>query len=342
MKISSATLDLQSSHASQQQLQVKESLRVWIDRAQAERPAPPRQTVSISPAARDLQSNDSAALAQAPDEVNGSPKMQLILSLVEMLTGQKVKLYKPEHGHTADSPSGGGSSAAAATPRRAGFSAECQRTVSYHESEQTTFHASGTVKTSDGKEIQFDLSLSMQREFSMTSSTSLRLGDAPAKQDPLVINFNGTAAQLSEQRFSFDLNSDGKTEQINSLRSGSGFLALDTNSDGKINNGSELFGTVSGNGYADLALYDGDGNGWIDENDSVYSKLKVWTPGGEGGGQLSSLAQVGIGALSLSALATPFDLKTADNQLLGSVRASSVVLNENGTAGTMQQVDLVV
>lgn len=340
MKISSATLDMQSSHASQQQLQVKESLRVWVDRAQAERPAPPRQTVSISPAARDLQSNDSAALAQASDEVDGSPKMQLILSLVEMLTGQKVKLYKPEQGHKGNVPDAGGS--VAPMPRRAGFSAEYARTVSYHESEQTTFQASGTVKTSDGKEIRFDLSLTMQREFSMTSSTNLRLGDAPAKQDPLVVNFNGTAAQLSEQRFAFDLNSDGKAEQINSLRSGSGFLALDTNNDGKINNGSELFGTASGNGYADLARYDGDGNGWIDENDSVYSKLKVWTPGGEGGGQLSGLAQVGIGALSLSALATPFDLKTAGNQLLGSVRASSVVLNEDGTAGTMQQVDLAV
>ena len=30
----------------------------------------------------------------------------------------------------------------------------------------------------------------------------------------------------------------------------------------------ELFGTKSGNGFADLAKYDSDGNGWIDEADA--------------------------------------------------------------------------
>ena len=34
--------------------------------------------------------------------------------------------------------------------------------------------------------------------------------------------------------------------------------------------------TKTGNGFSELAEYDSDGNGWIDENDEVYDQLKVW------------------------------------------------------------------
>jgi hypothetical protein len=156
-----------------------------------------------------------------------------------------------------------------------------------------------------------------------------------------VINFNGSAAQLTDQRFAFDLNSDGSTnQQINFAQPGSGFLALDKNGDGKINNGSELFGPNTGNGYSELAKYDGDHNGWIDGNDAIFNQLKVWTKDASGNDQLSSLASLGIGAISLQAASTPFDIKSAGNQLLGSVVSSSVALNENGSVGSVQQVDL--
>lgn len=42
-------------------------------------------------------------------------------------------------------------------------------------------------------------------------------------------------------------------------------LSLDQNGNGEIDNGTELFGTKSGDGFADLARYDLDYNGWIDE-----------------------------------------------------------------------------
>lgn len=79
----------------------------------------------------------------------------------------------------------------------------------------------------------------MARSYHEQSDVSIRLGDARKKQDPLVLNFSGTATQLTGQRFKFDLNSDGKSEDINMVTGGSGFLALDRNGDGKINNGSE-------------------------------------------------------------------------------------------------------
>ena len=75
------------------------------------------------------------------------------------------------------------------------------------------------------------------------------------------------------------------------------FLALDKNGDGRMNDGSELFGTASGDGFKDLAAYDEDGNGWIDENDSIYSQLKIWTKDENGKDHLIDLKDADVGAI---------------------------------------------
>ena len=125
-------------------------------------------------------------------------------------------------------------------------------------------------------------------------------------------------------------------------QNGRGYLALDINQNGQIDNGSELFGPGSGNGFAELAAHDDDGNGWIDENDAVYEQLRVWTPATEGAGQLQSLKQVGVGAIAVNAASTAFALRDGNNQSLGAVRASSVYLREDGGVGSVQQIDLSV
>ena len=98
----------------------------------------------------------------------------------------------------------------------------------------------------------------------------------------------------------------------------------------------------SGNGFADLSAYDSDKNNWIDENDAVYSRLLVWSKDSAGKDTLSTLAQRNVGALYLGNVATPFDLKDSENALQGQVRSSGIYLNENGSVGTLQQIDLVV
>ena len=35
--------------------------------------------------------------------------------------------------------------------------------------------------------------------------------------------------------------------------------------------------SFTGDGFKDLAMYDEDGNGWIDENDEIFSKLLIWS-----------------------------------------------------------------
>lgn len=65
---------------------------------------------------------------------------------------------------------------------------------------------------------------------------------------------------LTEAKYNFDLDSDGREDLISFVRPGSGFLALDLNGDGRVNDGRELFGPATGDGFAELARYDQDGN----------------------------------------------------------------------------------
>ena len=125
-------------------------------------------------------------------------------------------------------------------------------------------------------------------------------------------------------------------------KSGSGYLALDKNGDDKINDGTELFGVKSGDGFKDLAEYDTDSNGWIDENDEVFDKLKVWSRTDDGKDEMKGLKEAGVGAIFLGAEDTEFTLEGEDGILDGKVRKTGIFLKEDGTAGTIQHVDLAI
>lgn len=207
------------------------------------------------------------------------------------------------------------------------------------ESEQLQVCGSGQVKTADGRCITFDLEMSLAR-----SERIERAWDQDSRvvlQDPLVLNFAGKAAELSGERISFDLNSDGEQESLPGLACGSGYLVLDRNGNGRADCGNELFGAKSGDGFGDLAAFDSDGNGWIDEADPVFDQLSIWR-GGTASDTLTGLANAGVGALWLGQVNSPFSFKDAGGNLLGQLRATGLWLSEAGQAHTMQQVDLAV
>lgn len=213
-------------------------------------------------------------------------------------------------------------------------------TESLREHEATGFSTSGSVHTADGRAIDFSLGLTMCRDYSC--ERTLRQSGSVELRDPLVLNFDGGAAELTGQRFAFDLDADGSDEQIPGLVAGSAWLAFDRNADGRISDGSELFGARSGDGFADLACLDEDGNGWVDEADSAFSSLCLWRRGEEGNDTLSALDEMNVGALYLGSAETPFALTDSENARRGYIRASGVYLREDGNVGTMQQVDLAV
>lgn len=286
-------------------------------------------------------------------------KARLLAKTLEYLTGMKMKVVSPGDVvgdmERARSEAGDRASEIAQAhegarrreggegeqPQQPDWGMEYDFHESRTESEKTTFATVGTVKTKDGQEIQVKVSLSMSRELAQETNVSIREGNAK-KVDPLVINFDGNAAELTQDAFSFDLDADGHADQISFVRSGSGFLALDQNANGTVDDGSELFGPTSGDGFAELAQYDEDGNNWIDESDSVFDKLRIWTKDAQGNDSLFALGQKGVGAIWLGSVATPFQIKGDDQQLLGEVKSSGIYLAEDGGAGTVQQVDLTV
>lgn len=210
----------------------------------------------------------------------------------------------------------------------------------YSEEETTSFETEGKVRTSDGREMSFQISVEMSRSFTFYASKRVDFGAAKLC-DPLVINLNSSTAQVTDQKFYFDLDADGSQEQISMLKGGSGFLALDKNGNGRIDDGSELFGTKSGDGFADLEAYDVDKNGWIDEADEIFDKLRIWVRDENGNDRLIKLKEAGVGAICLKNAETQFSLNSRyTNRTNAYIRKTGIFLYENGTAGTVQHLDL--
>ena len=209
------------------------------------------------------------------------------------------------------------------------------------EKESTAFSSTGKVQTADGRSIDFRIEVGMSRAF--MSKINTLTSENYILTDPLVINLDTDVASVTDQKFFFDLDSDGKEEEISFAGEGSGFLALDKNGDGKINDGNELFGTQSGDGFSDLSQYDEDGNGWIDENDSIFDKLKVWIKDKEGNDILLDLKKADVGAIYLGNADTEFTQKNDAGETLGVVRKTGIYLKESsGEVGTVNHVDLAV
>ena len=208
-----------------------------------------------------------------------------------------------------------------------------------YESEAVSYQATGVVHTADGRTITVDINMNMSREFVSFMGISAENG---ALVDPLVINYGGTVASLLNERFMFDLTSDGNLDNIAMLGEGSGFLAIDKNGDRKIHDGSQLFGPNTGCGFDELRKYDTDGNGWIDENDEIFDKLVVWRRDADGNDIVYTLKELGIGAIFLGDISTEYSFKGENNTTLGVMRSTSFFIKQCGGSGTLSHVDLAM
>ncbi|CAM2840324.1 hypothetical protein [Helicobacter burdigaliensis] len=222
-------------------------------------------------------------------------------------------------------------------------------TQGFHQSLELSIK--GTIIGSDGVKKELDLNISLSQSFiqniqingggSIGGSTGSGTGSGSNVIDPLVIDYEGNGTELSDTKMSFDLDSDGKKDQISTLKKGSGFLALDKNGDGKINDGNELFGTQSGDGFKDLSAYDSNKDGKIDKEDPIYDKLRIWSPNENGEGELVGLGEKGIGVIYLDAKENQEMMRGENGDLLGIKQKSADILFDDGRVGDIHHIDLV-
>ena len=297
-----------------------------------------------------LDSLDSGAISddskvQSDDDMEAemslSSQMRILKTLLEKMLDITIDLPKVGGGDSADPTASATQAPASAAATLA--NGEPNRTVQVSEAsfeqEQLAFVANGQVTTADGREITFDLGFALNYQKLQLSE---RLTSSAALKDPLVLNLEGLVPGFSSARFEFDLDADGSSESLTQLANNSAFLALDRNGNGQIDDGNELFGARSGNGFAELAALDEDGNGILDEGDSGFASLRLY----RSDTALLTLGDQKIGAIFLNAAATPFMHLGGDQGAQGEspavLRQTGIYLTEDGKAGTLQQIDLRV
>jgi len=263
-------------------------------------------------------------------------RMMILEQLLGRLTGQKSNMQDLSSPHATSYNSSGQAVFGMQNPRLANTVRETYTVETVKES-GFSFAAKGTVQTGDGKTLNLELNFSFSQSFS--ASTTIVSEVQQRLVDPLVINFTGEMPEFTDNTISFDLDCDGAPDDISMLKPGSGFLALDKDGNGKIDDGSELFGPASGDGFSELAKYDEDGNGWIDEDDSVFGKLKIWSTDSQGENHLVAIKDKNVGAIYLGFAKTEMNVRSSE-QSVGKLQKSGLVLLEGGESRMMQEIDL--
>ena len=147
---------------------------------------------------------------------------------------------------------------------------------------------------------------------------------------PIVLDLDGDGVELislEDSNTQFDIDADGFAELTGWVAPDDGLLAVDLNSDGKINNQDELFGIDDfTDGFEVLTGYDSNSDNVINASDAQFGNLRVWRDldgnGITSSGELQTLSQAGITSISLN--------DTSSSQVIAGqnvLRESTFVIN---------------
>ncbi|WP_108811931.1 putative Ig domain-containing protein [Sphingorhabdus sp. Alg231-15] len=159
---------------------------------------------------------------------------------------------------------------------------------------------------------------------SLSSLLNRLFGPYFTNRDPLVLDLNLGDVSLRSLALSdafFDLDSNNFVERTGWIQPGEGLLAFDANGNGIIDNGSELFGTPTVDGFTILAQYDSNSDNQITSADGIWDQLLIWRDDGDGistAGELSNITQEDIVSIDLNDVAPRrFERTRAGNSILG-------------------------
>jgi hypothetical protein len=128
---------------------------------------------------------------------------------------------------------------------------------------------------------------------------------------PLVLVFDGRPVSFQSAEHGFSLTADGVHAKTDWPSSATPWLVMDRNGNGRIDDGSELFGSASplssgrtaSHGFEALAALDDNADGVVNTNDAAWGQLMVWRDEDGNGvsdpGELRGVADVGLLSISL-------------------------------------------
>ena len=251
-------------------------------------------------------------------------KELIVKKLIELLTGEKVKTLSIEDLTSTELP----------PVEEPQFGAVYEEENLSIKANRLDFFAYGEVRTKDGKVVRFEVNFSLFNLELDVSAKSVRSGSV-ALVDPLIIDLNGSPDLLSPAKFEFDINGDGNKEKVPLLAEGKGFIFFDRNSNNRVD-GGEIVGVRSGDAFSELRSLDSDGNGWLDEDDPAFGRLRVWLKNPRKD-RTVGLSQLGVGALYTGSFNTVFDLEN-----FGVLKNLGIYLTESGGSGILAKVDFKV
>lgn len=342
MEIESARVGL-ASHSRRHSIETSQTrLHIRIQ----EPPAPEADGgVALSEKARALAPERRVAEPGERPEPEDELRLAVLRQFIEELTGRPMELLDVDAFAERLQRAGSGPDLPASTTAPAASDGGRGRQLEYDhyearmEHQSLRFTARAEVTTGDGQRLDIDLALNLSSTFVEERRVGLRAGEG-ALTDPLVVNLDVPAASLGERSLEFDLDADGSRERIAFVEPGSGLLALDRNENGRVDDGSELFGPRTGAGFAELATHDRDDDGFIDADDPIHDRLRVWTRDAEGGDRLLALGEAGIGALYVGHAPATFEHRAPSGESVGRTREMGFYLTPEGSAGTLQELDL--
>mgnify|MGYP006178609257 FL=1 len=198
-----------------------------------------------------------------------------------------------------------------------------------YQAVQASFN--GALQLDDGSSISFAFDFSMEISWARYSAQT-----GPV-QDPLLVSLTGQPVALTDDSTNFDLQANGQQVALPQLSAEQYYLAYDRNQDQQVNNGTELFGPISGNGFADLAAFDSNANGFIEATDDIWQHLYLWRPQQ----RMLNISQSQLAAISLESVATPMPLLNKEQQVVAQLQRSGLAFFADGTPALVQQIDIV-
>ncbi|MFT0213547.1 hypothetical protein VQ643_13225 [Pseudomonas sp. F1_0610] len=175
------------------------------------------------------------------------------------------------------------------------------------------------------------------------------------RRDPLTLdlNNNGIETLALDKGVIFDFNGDGIKTGTGWIAPSDGFLVLDKDGNGTIDNGNELFGvdtiksdgTKAVDGFDALRDLDSNGDGVFDRNDEMFSKVKVWqdlnSDGISQANELKTLDELGIVGINLDATKTNIDSNGNIISAIGTfIREDGSIGEANANQSVVANLDL--